>query len=360
MKHPWTALIGPLCFATALSAQDDPPAENHLWLELESRVFLYNLEGSDYVTRNARTFFGDIGELTLGYRFGDEAHVRAGVVFLLPFSEDDFQIRWGDYNRDFRLGDHSQEKVQLIQPYLQLLYRSDHFTFVFGDLETPHDFHTIVVYDVYEFLRPTEKGMQLLFDHPHLFVDVFINWRELNTPGHHERFNVGAIGRVQWEGGSLSMQTLYVHRGGHEFPQAPQVFENISAAFVFDQSFPIDVAFIDRIGFEAASLYTSDLPVGGNNTDGWGVLGSVYAASGDWTLKFGAWKGEDAVFAEEGFPLTRNERMFFGELTFRKELKHHFRFLFSLTGGFHGRKLRETFFDQKIVISWGRDFALGL
>lgn len=351
---------------TAVSTADNVfqkgelPAEKRLKLEFKTRVFFYNLEGSNLKFRNTRTFFGDIVEARLSYKLGDNAKIRAGVTGILPFSE--FDLRWGDYYRDFQAGDHSNKRVDLVQPYLQLRYDYQNFGFIFGDLETPHDFHKLLVYDVYEFLRPTEKGLQILYENAYMYQDLFINWREKNTPGNHERFNIGSISKLKWQNGSLAFQALYVHRGGHEFPQKPIVFENISAALVFDHSIPVKKFFIDRIGIELASLYTNDLPPGDDSTvrvDGFGALGSFYLTSGDWRLKSGYWRGTDDVLAEEGIPFSQKERFVYSELTFNKRLKNDVNLQFLITVGKFGRDLKEIFFDQKLVVSWRHDFGLG-
>ena len=336
--------------------------EKRLQLELGQRLFLYNLEGSNYKVRNARTFFGEILEAKLSYKLGENARIKGGLVFILPFGENDFDLRWGDYYRDFREGDHSKKKVNLVQPYIQLRYDYQNFGFIFGDLETPHDFHKLIEYDVYEFLRPTEKGVQILYDNHLISQDLFINWREKNTPDKHERFNIGSISKLKWKEGSLALQVLYVHRGGVEFPQDPVVFENISAALVFDHSTPFKWSFIDRVGIELVSLYTNDLPVGDGSrsrVDGFGALGSLYVTSGNWLLKSGYWMGTDNVLAEEGIPFSREERFVYSELIFNKELKYNISARVLLTGGLFGRNLKDAFFDQKLVISWRHDFGLG-
>ncbi len=341
---------------TAASGESSQPApEKRLSLELGAKFFFYNLEGSDYAVRTSRTLFGDIVDARLRYRIGDNASVRAGVVAILPMSEDDFDLRWGDYYRDFRPGDHSLMRVHLIQPYLQLRYEREHFALVLGDLDTPHAYHVLLVYDVYEFLRPTEKGLQILYRNHLVSEDLFINWRELNAPGRHERFDLGSTTTLAWPGGSASMQVLYAHRGGVEFPQDPVEFENISAAAAVSQSIRIERGPIDRIGVEIVPLYTVDLPPtapAGARTKGLGALRSGYADRGEWRFKGGYWTGSDRVYAEEGFPFSKTGRFAYGQVSVRKKLSHNLRAELVLTAGVSEHTWKGTFFDQKIIVAW--------
>jgi hypothetical protein len=118
----------------------------------------------------------------------------------------------------------------------------------------------VIRLDVYEFLRPTEKGFQVLYDNHALSQDLFLNWRERNTPDKHERFNLGSMSELKWNSGSAALQFLYVHRGGTEYPQEPIVFENLSAAVVLDQSIVFEQSAIRRAGIELVPLFTSDVP----------------------------------------------------------------------------------------------------
>lgn len=341
----------------------DEKINTRLSIEFGQKLFFFNLEGTRYDVRNARTFFGDVVDLKLRYRIGEHAGIRAGVVAILPFAEDQFDLRWGDYYRDFKPGDHSDRTVNLLQPFLQLSYGDDDFRLVFGDLETPHDHHPLIEYDVYEFLRPAEKGLQVIYDSPSFQQDLYINWREKNIPDNHERFNIGSISRLKWEDGSLGLQILYVHRGGVEFAQDPVVFENISAAVVLDHSLPLDTSYLDRAGIEIVPLYTSDLaPVTESQqsrVDGFGALGSLYLTSGAWRLKAGYWAGSDKVYAEEGLPFARQERFAYAELLLNKKLRYDISVELRLTGGVFGKDLDASFFDQKLVVAWRGDFGLG-
>lgn len=349
--------------SSAPGTTTDKKTGKRLSLEIGQKFFFYNLEGSTYSVRNARTLFGDVVDAKLRYRIGRSANIRAGAVAILPFAEDNFDLRWGDYYRDYQPGDHSNLKVNLLQPFLQLSVDYENFRFNFGDLETPHDYHLLVEYDVYEFLRPAEKGLQIFFKSENFYQDLYVNWREKNTPGNHERFNLGSISKLSWAGGSLALQLLYVHRGGVEYSQDPVVFENIAAALVLDHSYPVDNAIIDRAGIEIVPLFTNDLaPVPGSQqsrTNGFGALGSIYVTSGHWRLNAGYWAGSDKVYAEEGLPFSRQERFVYTQLLFGKKLKYNIEVQIKLAAGVFGKDLDSGFIDQKLVVTWRHDFGLG-
>lgn len=207
MKH--FRILSVLAFAVlALSVSanaEDKPAKYSF--NLQGVFYGDNTEFIGNPFREGETTLGNYEKAYFSIRFGDKARLNAGV----------FGNQQYGYSREFTR----------VAPVISLTLGTERNRFVFGtletgpkdrigpDLATPHGLAPALQMETLTFQRPLESGLQWLLDGKRVQQDWWINWQQLNTPVHREKFDTGIVSRIKmsWPV-DLGFQAHIVHYGG--------------------------------------------------------------------------------------------------------------------------------------------------
>jgi hypothetical protein len=119
-----------------------------------------------------------------------------------------------------------------VDPWIQLLWQPiPHLNAVMGNLDIPHYYHPALFYPTNYFtVENHETGLQLRYDKPHWFDDLYFNYRQLDTAEHNEKFDFGFVHRNEWKWLSLNYQSHWVHEGGELHPHTILTMNDVAQA----------------------------------------------------------------------------------------------------------------------------------
>lgn len=213
-------------------------------------------------------FYGDNTEFSNPFREGETLLGVHGRVYVDFDLNDKVSVKGGVFG-NYRFGD--VLAFEQGRPVLALTVRGGSSRFVFGTLETvrrregpgpdrttPHGLLPPIQVEVLSFERPYEAGLQWLVDSPRLRQDAWINWQQLNTPAHRERFDAGLAGWLTVAPLlDLSYQAHIVHHGGQLFGNGPVSDSVAYSAGLRFHGRPPD---FDDASIEAHGVVTRDTP----------------------------------------------------------------------------------------------------
>lgn len=261
--------------------------------------------------RTNTTLYGDNTEFFNPFRDG-ETLLGAATTVALDVELNETVTFSGGVFVNHRFG--SEEFAEKVRPIFALRLRSDHQNFIFGTLDTnerlkdlgldrtgPHGLLPPLQTETLAFTRPYEAGLQWTANYPGFRQDWWINWQDLNTADHRERFDVGLNGRVPLGADSaisLAYQVHVVHEGGQLFASGP-VSDSWAAGpgLVFEPALP----FFDRTIIEGYAMFSRHVPRRDDLRDaghGHGVFARLSGEKDGWRGHFIFWGACDWLKAE--------------------------------------------------------------
>ena len=219
-----------------------------------------------------------------------------------------------------------------LKPILSFKYFTPTTRVVFGTLETRdrHGFLEPLEVETLEITRPVEYGLQWEESDGWLWLDLFLNWQQLNTPGNPEIFDYGGVTRISL-GDLLDAELQYhgYHQGGKLYYVG--VVNNYVPALGLKFHSPLGflgTAEVSAFGMVSGNLLGPFLQVSQSE---WG--GGFYAKGSvtPWDLAqlygifwvgqdFFSWEG-DANYNSQGLNGFYQSYRTYGELGLRKEVK---------------------------------------
>ena len=285
-----------LAAATLLAAAAARPCLAQGSVAIETNVLFYG-DNTEFRNpfREGETIFGAAVRLGAAADIGDRTTLTLGVFANQRFGSDD--------------------AFDLVRPVVTLTVRGRRSSFTFGtlppaphtaahgpDLVGPHALLPPLQRETLAFDRPYEAGLQWLFSGARLRHDVWLNWQQLNTPEHRERFDAGATGELTLGGPfALPFQLHIVHEGGQLFAAGP-VADSIAAATglaVRGSLGSLDAASVEM--FALASRFVPDRSAAGVDVNGAGFLARAAAERRGWRGHLLVWRGK-AFIKDEGDP----------------------------------------------------------
>lgn len=251
----------------------------------------------DLTWKNQFTFYGDNTEFFEPFRAGETLLGQQGKSRLQAAVGKNVFLSGGVFG-DYR----SVENPEIaLKPLLSIEYRSGGTCLIMGTLETVnrHGFLEPLEVTTLEITRSVEYGLQWLQKDEAFAADLFLSWRQLNTPLQPESFDFGGVLRG-WPGNpfSVELQMYGYHEGGQQFSFTP--LKNWVLALGFRARGALGPVGEGRLA--AFGLLSGELESDNLDDAAWG--GGGYARAG---LAFGegfeffciGWKGRD-FFAQDG------------------------------------------------------------
>jgi hypothetical protein len=282
------ALLAAILLPLSVAAQES--------VTLETSVLFYgdNTEFSNPF-REGETLFGAAIRLFADVRIGERVALNLGAVGNHRFGADD--------------------AFEFVKPIASLAVQSKSGAsrFVMGSLETtnawrpagpdrggPHGLLPPLQRETLAFERPYDAGLQWFYRSPRIDHESWINWQQVNTPEHRERFDIGIDSLVTVRPPlSLAFQAHVVHRGGQLFASGP-----VADSFAYGPGLMVRhrTSRFGEVGFEAFGLvshFVPDREAEHLNRDGAGMFLRLQARRDDWRGHLIVWRGDDFL-KEEG------------------------------------------------------------
>ena len=268
------------------------------------------VSGQTYSAGADLLFYGDNTEFANPFRTGDTVLGISGRVFLDAVLNDAVTIRGGFFGLG-RFG--AREFLEHAEPAVALVISRGSSRFIFGSLETvsvrhdiagpdeetPHRLLPPMQQETLTFTRGQEMGLQWLVSADRLDQDAWINWQQLNTEAHRERFDAGYRASLALRDAvRLQGQWHVVHEGGQRFQSGP-VSDSQAAALGVHWSGAIDQL---RVSIDGHIVGTRDVPDRDQpaaTEAGAGVFVRGALERGPWRTHLSVWRGRHA-FKSEG------------------------------------------------------------
>lgn len=271
-------------------------------VRLEGSALLYGDNTEFRAFRDGATLFGAAIRLFGAVELNEHVTVRLGAA--------------GNH----RFG--AEEDFEFISPLVALVVRRGASTFVFGTLDTtdlrapagpdrggPHALLPPLQRETLSYDRPYEAGLQWRFDSPRAKHEAWINWQQVNTPAHRERFDAGIS--ADWRTSrriALLFQGHVVHHGGQLFQSGAVSDSYALAPGVALRGSHGRLAHVAVEAFAVASRFVPDRAVPDRSRSGLGMFARAEASTANWRGHAIVWRGNDYL-KEEGDANYLNLRM---------------------------------------------------
>ncbi|MDQ3070962.1 MAG: hypothetical protein M3R55_14695 [Acidobacteriota bacterium] len=253
-------------------------------------------------------FFGDNTEFRNPFREGETILGAAATLALEVPLGDRLTIVAGGFGVR-RFG--SDRSFDLARPVLTLRAGGPRSTFLFGtliapvagvpagpDRTGPHGLLPAIQRETLAFERPYEAGLQWRFAGKTVRHDMWINWQQLNTPAHRERFDVGVAGEARVTGWlSVPFQAHIVHEGGQLFASGPVNDSSVLASGV-SVGREARGARLTLETYGLVSRYVPDRAEPDRSLDGRAILGRAAAERSGWRGHALFFRGRDFIKVE--------------------------------------------------------------
>ena len=214
-------------------------------------------------------FYADNTEFFNEFRDG-ETLLGAAFSFAADVELNERVVFRGGVFGNHRFG---SDRFEQWRPIVRVALRGERQRFIIGTLDTverqdglgpdrtgPHGLLPPLQRETLAFTRPYEAGLQWKIDAARLHQDMWINWQQLNTEDHRERFDTGLSGRLTFDTSipiSLAYQYHLVHEGGQLF-NAGTVRDSwaIGPGVIIEPRF----WFFDRTAVEGYALFSRNVP----------------------------------------------------------------------------------------------------
>ncbi len=276
-------------------------ARSPLQFKVDNQTFVYNLEwtGIDSIVEG-ETFIGNILKTFFEYHFNKRLYVQGGALLQHPFGDDD--------------------RIDDVDPVIALHYRAfPGWEVTAGTIDRNHPLHDGIFWEALRFTDPIEQGFQLKADTKLIRQDLWIAWERRESPGVREKFSVGNVTELRWDGLSLEGQVLWNHLGGQQ-NGGPGVFNNLSVAFGGGYTFIPDFegySFFKEAGFRVHYLYQKDEPArmlkvdeNGVAVKAWVNLWGVNFVGKFWNADGGNFNSRRGDIAQPGIALAKGNPLY--------------------------------------------------
>ncbi|MCA1562935.1 MAG: hypothetical protein LC804_22610 [Acidobacteria bacterium] len=276
-----------LSFVLASGLAAPVRAQEHIALESS---FLFYGDNTEFRNpfREGETIFG------AAIRLAARADVNAQVSLVLGVFANQ---RFG--------GDDAFEQVK---PLAALAIRGRRSCFVMGtlpgprpaladgpDRHGPHGLLPPLQRETLAFDRPYEAGLQWTFGGRRLRHDLWLNWQQVNTAQHRERFDTGIVAELRAIGPwHVPLQVHVVHQGGQLFGSGP-VADSAAAAtgIIVRNERPSRTVALEIYG--VAGRHVPDRSAPGRSRNGAGMFARASAARRGWRGHLIVWRGDDFI-----------------------------------------------------------------
>ena len=250
--------------------------------------------------------YGDNTEFRNPFREGETIFgAAARVAFELTITPR-VRIDLGAFGNQ-RFG--SDRAFEQARPVIAMTLRGRRSTFTFGTLPAlspdgspgpdrggPHALLPPLQRETLAFERPYEAGLQWTFQGARLRHGIWLEWQQLNTPAHRERFDGGANARVTLTRNvSVPLQIHIVHEGGQLFNTGPVADSAAVAAGValHGSTRHAGTVTLELFGLASKSVPDRQNPDGDRN--GSAFFGRIAAERHGWRGHLLAWRGRNFV-----------------------------------------------------------------
>ena len=273
-----------------LASGSDAPVRAQEHIVLESSFLFYG-DNTEFRNpfREGETIFG------AAIRLAARADVDARVTVALGVFANQ---RFG--------GDDAFDQVK---PIVALAVRGRRSYFVLGtlpgpgsagadgpDRHGPHGLLPPLQRETLAFDRPYEAGLQWTFGGRRLRHELWLNWQQVNTARHRERFDTGvtaelrAIGRLH-----VPFQVHVVHEGGQLFASGPVADSAAAATGIIVRSNEQAPRTVALEIYGVAGQHVPDRGAPGHSRNGAGVFTRASVTRRGWRGHVIVWRGNDFV-----------------------------------------------------------------
>ena len=306
-------VIGMLAFTSYGDAEETSPDGSPWNARFEVKTFVLDLEKQgleDNTFQNGigrdTTLIGNFLTGTLTRRYSSSLATTLGVFAAMPFGHD--------------------TEISRINPIVRLDYRPrEDATAILGTLRVPHDrFFDAIFDDANRWVRPIEKGAQVLTDFSWYRQDLFINWAQAFHGSQPRRFDLGYAGQLRAGPLAFNAQVHWVRNGQAllKFDRSFDTRSNLVSAFGPELALrPASLAWLPdwwrEVGVRLHYLTSYDEPEepGGRPTcnfvngikpchgpiRGRGYELQVWLDLNGWRPRIGFWRGE-GFLSQQGDP----------------------------------------------------------
>lgn len=271
------------------------------------------VSAQDPVTlRSDILLYGDNTEFRNPFREGETIFGAAVRVAADVALNDRTSVALGVFGNQ-RFG--SDRAFERVRPVIALTVRGGRSSFTFGTLAAlstdgptgpdrggPHGLLPPLQRETLAFDRPYEAGLRWNFKGTRLRHAVWLEWQQLNTPQHRERFDGGLNAAVTITSHlSLPVQVHVVHEGGQLFNTGPVADSAAGAAGI---ALHVRTQRAGRISLElfgAGSRSVPDRERPEEDRRGAAFFGRVAAERDGWRVHAIAWRGRNFVKDEGDF-----------------------------------------------------------
>lgn len=254
------------------------------------------------------TYYGDNTEFANPFREGDTLLGVAGFLVFAVDVNDRVRVEAGVFGNQ-RFG--SAKAFEQVRPVLALSVHDERHQFrmgtfapaitlpLGGDRQILHGLVPPLQSETLSFVRPWEAGLQWTTATIRLRQEAWLNWQQLNTAQHREKFDTGVAGIWQvLPRAGLVYQWHLVHRGGQLFAVGP-VSDSYAVALGPRVSTMLGSA--TTLSLEVLGLASRDVPdreVPAERRSGKALFVRGAAERGGWRGHVLVFRGWDFVKAE--------------------------------------------------------------
>ncbi len=213
---------------------------------------------SDFSLRGDISFYANNLEYFSDYREGELLLGTENSLYLHYTPHPSIEFSLGTYlQKDF--GD--KPFFSDSRPYFRGKYHKERYAMIIGVLESEkrHKLPDAMIMEQISYGKSIEEGLQFLFDYPHIFADLWIDVKKLNTPEHREHLDVGIYLENQFYNLTSAGMLYWDHYGGQLYaPDNDPVRNNITGSLLLSYVQPLKnekSMFGADLRFLASSMY---------------------------------------------------------------------------------------------------------
>lgn len=199
--------------STTMPAWAAAPGLHHrLYLDVYNITDFYDFETSSAEGFPDGTFFADTIRPTLTLMWDERFRIQLGAIALRAYGDS--------------------KGFGMVDPWIQLLWQpAKPVSLIFGNLNTPHYFVPALFYPInYVRVSTHEQGMQVLYQKPNWYNDLYFNYRLQDTTDHREKFDLGFVHRSAWRWLRVTYQSHWIHEGGELNYHEPLTVNDVAQA----------------------------------------------------------------------------------------------------------------------------------
>jgi hypothetical protein len=256
--------------------------------------------------------YGDNTEFHNPFREGETIFGAAVRVAADVDLNDKVGIALGVFGNQ-RFG--SEKAFERVRPVIAMTIRGPRSAFIFGTFPAAqpggpigpdrgglHGLLPPIQRETLAFDRPYEAGLEWTFHGPRLRHDVWLEWQQLNTPEHRERFDGGVNADVTLgPHASVPVQFHVVHEGGQLFNTGPVADSFAGATGIALHGHTVRAGTISLELLAAGSKSVPDRQQPDRDRNGAAFFGRAAAERDGWRAHVIFWRGRNFV-KDEGDP----------------------------------------------------------